>query len=122
MTGAKRKGRGQDGPAGKSRPAPARAHARGKEGQRPGWVCRLRKKRERQVGWLGLKRKVERGEGFRVFFLNSFQIHFSNFQTLLKQETMHSNHDAQTLIISNFIKMMFRYFKGQFYFIILLCP
>jgi hypothetical protein len=52
----------------------------------------------------------ERGKGFS-FFLNSFQIHFSNFQTLLKQETMHSNHDAQALIISNFIKVIFKYWK-----------
>jgi hypothetical protein len=56
--------------------------------------------------------KEKRGEGFRDFsFLkNSFQIHFSNFQTSLKQETMHSNHDAQALVISNFIEMMFKYF------------
>jgi hypothetical protein len=68
------------------------------------------------VGRLGLKRKGERGLGF--FFLFNFFSNFSNFQTSLKQETMHSNHDAQTLIISSFIKMMFKYFKGQFYLII----
>jgi hypothetical protein len=27
---------------------------------------------------------------------------------------MHSNHDAQALIISNIIEMLFKYFKGQF--------
>jgi hypothetical protein len=64
------------------------------------------------VGRLGLKRKAERDLGF--FFLKLFSNSFSNFQTSLKQETMHSNRDAQTLIISNFIKMMFKYFKGQF--------
>jgi hypothetical protein len=26
---------------------------------------------------------------------------------------MHSNHDAQTLIVSNIIEMIFKYFKGQ---------
>jgi hypothetical protein len=70
------------------------------------------------VGQLGLKRKGERGQGFRVFFLNLFQIHFLNLKTSLKQEIMHSNHDAQHLLFSNFIKMMFKYFKGQFYLII----
>jgi hypothetical protein len=51
----------------------------------------------------------EMREGFS-FFLNSFQIHFQNFQTSLKQKTMHSNHDAQVLVISNIIEMMFKYF------------
>jgi hypothetical protein len=54
---------------------------------------------ERGVGPVGEKREGE-GEGFLFFFLNSFQICFSNFQTSIKQKSMHSNHDAQTLIIS----------------------
>jgi hypothetical protein len=64
-------------------------------------VCGLKgKKRKREVGRLGRKRKGEREEGFRVFFfLVLFKFIFSNLQTSLKQETMHSNHDAQTLII-----------------------
>jgi hypothetical protein len=63
-------------------------------------VCELKGKKKREVGRLGRKRKGERGEGFRVFFFkNSFKFYFSNFQTSLKQETMDSNHDAQTLII-----------------------
>jgi hypothetical protein len=63
------------------------------------------------VGRLGLKRKGERGEELRViFFKNSFQIHFSNIQTSLKQETMQSTHDAQALVISNIIEMIFKYF------------
>jgi hypothetical protein len=46
------------------------------------------------------RRKGERErEGF-CFFLNFFQIHFSNIQTPIKQKSMHSNHDAQALIIS----------------------
>jgi hypothetical protein len=54
------------------------------------------------AGW----RKRERGEGERDFFFfsNSFHIRFSNFQTSIKQETMHSNHDAQALIIYNLFK------------------
>jgi hypothetical protein len=31
---------------------------------------------------------------------------------------MHSNHDAQALIDSKIIKMIFKYFKGQIYLII----
>jgi hypothetical protein len=33
---------------------------------------------------------------------------------------MHSNHDAQALIDSKIIKMIFKYFKGQIYLIIYL--
>jgi hypothetical protein len=47
--------------------------------------------------------KEKRGRGRRkgsLFFKISFQIHFSNIQTSIKQKSMHSNHDAQTLIIS----------------------
>jgi hypothetical protein len=42
------------------------------------------------------------------FFSNSFFKHHSN------NKTMHSNHDALALIISNIIEMMFKYLKGQF--------
>jgi hypothetical protein len=67
------------------------------------------------MGRLGLKGKGERGEGKRFFlFLNRFSNSFSNFETSIKQETMHSNHDAQALIISNFIQMLFKYLKSQF--------
>jgi hypothetical protein len=83
------------------------AHARsGKEGQRPGRVYGLRKKK-RKAGrgkWAAREKGVREERGFEFFFLNSFQIRFSNFQTSIKQETMHSNHDAQSLIVSNFIK------------------
>jgi hypothetical protein len=53
-------------------------------------------KRKREGERLGRRRgELGRGErGLGVFFLNSFQIHFSNFQTPVKQETMHSNHVA----------------------------
>jgi hypothetical protein len=54
---------------------------------------------ERRSGTVGEEREGE-GGGFLFFFLNSFQIRFSNFQTSNKQKSMHSNHDAQTLIIS----------------------
>jgi hypothetical protein len=52
---------------------------------------------------LGRREKREgEGEGkeFPFSFKISFQIHFSNIQTSIKQKFMHSNHDAQTLIIS----------------------
>jgi hypothetical protein len=77
-----------------------------------GWaaVGCLRAHEERPLAWVvcGLKevlgqleRKRGRGRRFSLFFfLNSFQIRFSNFQTSIKQKSMHSNHDAQTLIIS----------------------
>jgi hypothetical protein len=59
----------------------------------------------RAEGMLGRREKRKRegegeGKGFSFFKKNSFQIHFSNIQTSIKQESMHSNHDAQTLIIS----------------------
>jgi hypothetical protein len=71
------------------------------EGRRPGSPRGLKEKKRRK-GWAGLGRK-ERGEGVKAFFKkNSFQIRFSNFQTSIKQKSMHSNHDAQTLIILNY--------------------
>jgi hypothetical protein len=73
-----------------------------------------KKKKKSGSGEWAAREGGGRGKGFS-FFLNSFKIHFSNFQTLLKQETMHSNHDAQALIISNFIKVIFKYFQSQFY-------
>jgi hypothetical protein len=51
-------------------------------------------------------RKGGKGDGRRekdFLFLKLFSNSFSNFQTSIKQETMHSNHDAQALIICNFI-------------------
>jgi hypothetical protein len=74
-------------------------------------------KREGESWAGGVDRKREKGErrGKRDFlFLKLFSNSFSNFQTSIKQETMHSNHDAQSLIISNFIQVIFKYFKSQF--------
>jgi hypothetical protein len=77
-----------------------------------GWAAAgcLRAHGEKAAGLGGLRAErrirpvVERGEerreGFSFFFLNSFQIRFSNLQTSNKQKSMHSKHDAQTLIIS----------------------
>jgi hypothetical protein len=68
------------------------------------WLRGVKEERERQRdGSTGPQGK--RGEGVREmgFCKTLFQIHFSIFQNSLKQETMHSNHDAQSLIISNFI-------------------
>jgi hypothetical protein len=96
-------------------PACARAHTRSGKSRRPGKVGGLREeeKRKKKSGpgkrWAG--REERRGmRGLGILFLNPFQIHFSNFQTSLNQETMHSNHDAQALVISNFSEMMFKYF------------
>jgi hypothetical protein len=70
-----------------------------------GFASRGRKKRKAGRGkWVAREKGVREERGFEFFFLNSFQICFSNFQTSIKQETMHSNHDAQSLIIYNFIK------------------
>jgi hypothetical protein len=92
-TGAKRKGRrrcwaGGEGKLGHL----GRLRARGK-----------RKGLRAEAGPAGEMR--ERGKKRVSFFLFkiSFQIHFSNIQTSNKQKSMHSNHDAQTLIISKLI-------------------
>jgi hypothetical protein len=87
---------GEDGPV-------WAACARRKEGRRPERVCGLKEKGKGMgVGPAGRKWREERERGFSFF--NSFQIRFSNFQTSIKQETMHSNHDPQSLIISNLFK------------------
>jgi hypothetical protein len=63
--------------------------------------------REKKKGRQGRKEKWKGGKGFGVF-LNSFQTLFQTLQS--NNKTMHSNHDAQTLIICNIIEMMFKYF------------
>jgi hypothetical protein len=80
----------------------------GERGRRPRPVRGLQERKKKKSGpgggkWAAREEKGK-GEMFGVFFfLNSFQNRFSNFQTSLKQETMHLNHDAHSLIISNFI-------------------
>jgi hypothetical protein len=67
------------------------------------------------MGRLGRKRRKGEGEGVWGFlfkfvsksFFKLFKLHSNN-------KTMHSNHDAQPLIISIIIEMMFKYFEGQF--------
>jgi hypothetical protein len=75
-------------------------------GERGRWPASLRAgKRKGRSGLGGLKGERGRGRrglGFLFFLKKLFKFVFSNFQTSLKQETMHSNHDAQALIISNF--------------------
>jgi hypothetical protein len=73
----------------------------GEEGRRPGGFCGLPKEGEGGIGRLGRREKGRGGKGrrFSFLFLNPFQIHFSNFQTSIKEETMHSNHVAQAIII-----------------------
>jgi hypothetical protein len=55
---------------------------------------------EKDVGPAGKEKERGREREEKRIFLISFQIHFSNIQTSIKQKSMHSNHDAQTLIIS----------------------
>jgi hypothetical protein len=67
-------------------------------------VHELKEKEKGEGKEMGRLRTRERGEGKRYFLLKLFSNHFfSKFQNSLKQETMHSNHDAQSLIVSNFI-------------------
>jgi hypothetical protein len=70
-----------------------RAREKKEKGLRP---ARLRAER----GERGRERERERERKGFAFFLDFFQIHFSNIQTPIKQKSMQSNHDAQTLIIS----------------------
>jgi hypothetical protein len=42
---------------------------------------------------------------FLFFFKLVFKLHSNN-------KTMHSNYDAQALIVSSIIEMIFKYFKG----------
>jgi hypothetical protein len=81
-------GKGGDGPVGGEAGPTGSACSRG-EGKR---------KRPAGLNACGLKVKGERErkKGFCLFFKFSFQIRFSNIET----KTMHSNHDAQALIIS----------------------
>jgi hypothetical protein len=60
-----------------------------------------RKGRGKRDGSAGGKEREEKGKGFS--FKTPFKPFFQKFQNSLKQETMHSNHDAQSLIVSNFI-------------------
>jgi hypothetical protein len=99
VSGAKRKGRrGRAGPAG-CEVGPLGPTARAGKRNRPtAWGC-LRAKKDVGPAGKEKEREREREKDF-LFLLNFFQIHFSNIQTSIKQKSMHSNHDAQTLIIS----------------------
>jgi hypothetical protein len=125
--GAKRKGRGCGmGRRGSAGWAAWAGHVRAlaleeKEGRCPGWFAgRGKRERERERGPTGPKREKgggERGEGFS-FFKILFKFIFQTFK-------LHSNKKScirimmhKHLLFSNFINMMFNYFKGQFYFII----
>jgi hypothetical protein len=88
---------------------------REKEGQRRPRACGLRRKRRRWACWAERKRKGER-EGFWEFsfFFNSFQTFFKLCKLHSNNKTMHSNHDAHALIVSNIIEMIFKYLKAKF--------
>jgi hypothetical protein len=101
VSGAKRKGRGGGaGPAGLQSWANwADARARKEKKEKGLWPGCLRA----EVGPAGEMRERERGrKGFLFFFSFKFLFKFiffkhSNFN---QTKSMHSNHDAQTLIIS----------------------
>jgi hypothetical protein len=59
-----------------------------------------RKRKGKRWAGCGKEREKRGNKDFSFSFKISFQIHFSNIQTSIKQKSMHSNHDAQTLIIS----------------------
>jgi hypothetical protein len=59
----------------------------------------------------GLEREGERVEVWFSFF---FQTPFRTLQTSLNPKTMHLNYDAQELIDSKIIKMIFKYLKAKF--------
>jgi hypothetical protein len=63
---------------------------------------RKKKKKACRPDWLRAEnegRERGGGKGF-AFFFNFLSNSFSNIQTSIKQKSMHSNHDAQALIIS----------------------
>jgi hypothetical protein len=65
------------------------------------WMVHGPKEKERERDGPAVEKREKRGnKDFSFSFKISFQIHFSNIQTSIKQKSMHSNHDAQTLIIS----------------------
>jgi hypothetical protein len=54
-------------------------------------------------------------KGFEIFLLKFFSNSFFKlFKLHSNNKTMHLNYDAQALIISDIIEMMFKNFKGQF--------
>jgi hypothetical protein len=61
----------------------------------------LKEKRKGKGKGVGPVRREGREEREFSFFKTLFKF---VFQTSIKQETMHSNHDAQSLIISNLFK------------------
>jgi hypothetical protein len=72
--------------------------------------------RGKEAGPTGPKRREREGERFWNFFF--FKLFFQTLQTSPKHKTMLSNYNAQAIIVSNIIEMIFKYFKGQIYLII----
>jgi hypothetical protein len=84
-----------------SEAGPAWAGLRAGENRPSAWDSLRAERKRKGKRWAGGGKEREwRGERVFSFFKISFQIHFSNIQTSIKQKSMHSNHDAQTLIIS----------------------
>jgi hypothetical protein len=122
---AERKRKGEEGPLGWRAALVGRAGTRsaaasvrerreasgllGLRAEKKGWAANRRKggpRREERL--VGLKeREGEEGRfcEFSFFFKLVFKLHSNN-------KTMHSNYDAQALIVSSIIEMIFKYFKG----------
>jgi hypothetical protein len=100
VSGAKRKGRRRCWAGGESRLGQRGPSARAREKKEKAAGLELVHGLKGMLGRRGEKRGRGRRKGFPFSFEISFQIHFSNIQTPIKQKSMHSNHDAQTLIIS----------------------
>jgi hypothetical protein len=99
----KRKGRGALGRRKGELGRLDRLHALAREeGRRPRGVRGLWRGGEKEMGWLE-KGRGERKRGFLLLKKILFKFIFFKLSNLIKPETMNSNHDAQSLIISNFI-------------------
>jgi hypothetical protein len=71
-----------------------------------------------EEGWATGQKGEGKEEGFWCFF-SFFQTLFQTFSKLCKlhsnkHKTMHSNYDAQALVASKIIEMIFKYLKAKF--------
>jgi hypothetical protein len=99
--------------------AGARWAASGREGKEGSAACSAlwaekkgmgRGKEKGRLGWN--ERRGRRGLKFSFFFRLFFKLFFKLCKLHSNNKTMQSNHNAQALIISNIIAMIFKYFKG----------
>jgi hypothetical protein len=100
----------------------ASAHAceRGEKRLAACWLRGLRRKengpRRRKIGWAEERKgKGRKGLGFPFsFFKILFKLFFKLCKLHSSNKIMHSNHDAQELINSNIIEMIFKYLRAKF--------